>query len=81
MVVQLKQDLLNTSREDRHWPGQYPGFPEDGTEVCQVLLKAKPTRLLYFLPSSNQMQGYIFMSFLPTHFLLPYDQAHPVRLG
>ena len=26
----LKQVLLNTGQDDGHWPGPYPGFPENG---------------------------------------------------
>lgn len=29
----LKQSLLNTVQDGRHWPGPYPGSPEYGTKL------------------------------------------------
>lgn len=33
MIIQLKQALLNIGQEDGHWPGRYPGVPENGVEL------------------------------------------------
>ena len=29
-IIELKQAFFNTGQEDGHWPGPYPGFPENG---------------------------------------------------
>lgn len=81
MAVQLKQALLNTGQAMDTGQFHTQDSQRMTTNVAQVPIKAKPTRLWHFPPSSNQGQAYILMSFLSTYLLPTCDQEHPVQLG
>lgn len=44
----LKQVLLNSGQEDGHWPGPYPGLPENNCELVRQNQQG------YILPSFIQ---------------------------
>ena len=67
MVVQLKQDLLNTSQEDRHWPG-----PEDGTGLgLSGSVKGNPHKATV-PPTFIQSEARIYCHVLPVSTPPPY---------
>lgn len=77
-IIQLKQALLNTGQEDRHWTGPYPGFLEKGHQLnWPGAFEGKPT----MSPLPNQEQVYILTYFLPTFLLSTRGQASLVQLS
>lgn len=72
----LKEALLNTSKDHGYWSGPFTRFPEYGTKLhWSGVYKHKSLKATNLPPSYNQGQAYIPTHFRPIYLLSMCDQA------